>query len=285
MAKRKINRWPELCRLVEADDGLPSREVGLWTEDKLWFWNGYIDIATNGMHKKWPDKLVYVDLFAGPGVCRIRDSNWRIPGSVLIAANAPQPFCQIIACELNKDTAAACEARLARSPAAGKYHIFVGDCNACINDVVQLIPANAFTLAFIDPPGLNAHFTTVRALAARGKVDLLILFADAMDALRNIGIYTAQAESNLDLVLGAESNWRLRREELNNCNAAEFRRLLATIYIEQLQRLGYCVFGEKVMKAQHGPLYRLVFASKHSRGLEFWDKVTKSERGGQKGLF
>ncbi len=41
------------------------------------------------------------------------------------------------------------------------------------------------------------------------------------------------------------------------------------------------VFGEEVIKGKNGPLYRLVFASKHERGLEFWDKITKKELGGQ----
>ena len=31
------NRWPELCEKYKRDDGLPVREVGPWTEDKLFF--------------------------------------------------------------------------------------------------------------------------------------------------------------------------------------------------------------------------------------------------------
>ena len=63
------NRWPELCNSVSKDDGFPTREVGHWSERKLWFWNRYIEITTSSMvgHPKWPAGLVYVDLFAGPG--------------------------------------------------------------------------------------------------------------------------------------------------------------------------------------------------------------------------
>jgi len=48
MAKLQ-DRWPELCRLVETDDGLPTREVGPWAEDKLYFWNRYLDITSRAM--------------------------------------------------------------------------------------------------------------------------------------------------------------------------------------------------------------------------------------------
>ena len=35
------DRWPELCKQVSQDDGLPTREVGHWSEEKLFFWNRY----------------------------------------------------------------------------------------------------------------------------------------------------------------------------------------------------------------------------------------------------
>lgn len=70
------NRWPELCRSVSQDDGLPVREVGHWSEKKLFFWNRYIEITTVATvgHPKWQAGLIYVDLFAGPGVCMIKGS-------------------------------------------------------------------------------------------------------------------------------------------------------------------------------------------------------------------
>lgn len=287
MASKKKDRWDELCQLVAQNDGLPTRDVGLWTEEKLWFWNRYVDIATSAMvgHPAWPRGLVYVDLFAGPGVCTIRDTNRRVPGSVLVAANAPKPFQRIIACELDAALADACARRLAASPAADRFNVITGDCNERIHEIVRTIPDGALTLAFIDPPGLHAHFETLRVLAAKGRVDLLILFADAVDALRNVDTFEVQEDSRLDLVLGPESKWRERREEMNKCNADSLRRLLASIYQDQLRSLGYTVFGERVMRFRNGPLYRLVFASKHERGLEFWDKVTRKDKGGQRGLF
>jgi hypothetical protein len=38
------------------------------------------------------------------------------------------------------------------------------------------------------------------------------------------------------------------------------------------------------MNNTNGPIYRLIFASKSEKGLEFWDKVTQKDRGGQMDL-
>ena len=120
----KKKSWPELCKLVEDDDGLPTRESGSWAEDKLFFWNRYIDITTTAMvdHPAWPEGLVYLDLFAGPGICSIRGSNRRVPGSPLIAAHAPKQFRKILLCELDPKNAMACEQRLKQSPASDRYN-------------------------------------------------------------------------------------------------------------------------------------------------------------------
>jgi three-Cys-motif partner protein len=287
MAKKR-DRWPELCKLVEADDGLPVRDVGKWTEDKLIFWNRYVDITTSAMvgNPKWPGGLGYVDLFGGPGVCRLEKSGRRIPGSALIAANAPKPFRFILVSELSREAATALEARLKRTSAANSARVFQGDCNLRIAEMASLIPAKALTLAFIDPEGLHVRFETIQALAARGRVDLLILFADYMDIVRNVDRYEKQVDSNLDRMMGPESIWRDEWKGLFNRSRENICKLFAKEYCRQLQRiLGYKVFAEEVMKSANGPLYRLIFASKHERGLEFWNKITKKSADGQLGLF
>jgi three-Cys-motif partner protein len=213
----KQDRWPQLCKLVEKPDNLPTREAGSWTEDKLYFWNGYIDITTTSMvgHPKWPEGLVY-DLFAGPGVCQIPASGRRFPGSPLIAAHAPKAFRSILLCELDLANADALDKRLSLSPAAGRQRIFRGNCNDRIKDITNAIPSGALTLAFIDPEGLHVWFDTIATLSRSGRVDLLILFADRMDIVRNVDMYFGQTNSNLDRMFGAGSNWRQQWGQLAN---------------------------------------------------------------------
>lgn len=282
------DRWPELCKSVEENDGLPVRDCGSWTQTKLHFWNRYIDITTRAMvgSPKW-SAIMYVDLFAGPGICEIEGTHKRLPGSPLIAANAPKSFDGILLCEKDVANADACETRLARILPTNAFQFSRGDCNALIESIASQIPQRALTLAFIDPTGLHAHFEMIRTLAGCGRVDLLILFADAVDAGRNaLHTYFEQEDSKLDLFLGANSNWRDRWNELGNANGPTVRRLLAEIYKNQLRKhLGYIKFGEKTIGSPRGPLYRLIYASKHERGLEFWEKVTKKDVGGQREMF
>lgn len=281
------DRWHELCDLYKSDDGLPVRDVGIWTEGKLFFWNRYIDITTRAMvgHRKWPAELAYVDLFAGSGICKLKDSGRRIPGSVLIAANAPKQFRAILAIERDSKLAIALDTRLKKTPAAAVAKVFHGDCNTEIDKLVQYIPERALTLGFIDPESLNVDFETVKKLSDCGQVDLLILFADKMDLVRNVDRYEKERPSVLDKMMGPHSHWRELWAQLTNRNADNICRLFKDEYKHQLaNQLGYRVFGEQVMESTNGPIYRLIFASKSEKGLEFWDKVTQKDRGGQMGL-
>jgi three-Cys-motif partner protein len=284
---KQKDRWPELCKLVEKDDGKPVRDSGSWAEDKLFFWNRYVDITTRAMvgHPKWPDGVVYLDLFAGPGVCVVRDTKRRLPGSPLIAANAPKPFTKILPCELDPKNAQACEDLLRLSPAHDRFKVFRGDCNEQITKIIKEIPRGALTLAFLDPTGLHANIDTFKTLASTGRVDLLILFPDAIDVLRNVEAYLPQLDSNLDRVLGVDSGWREKWLALGGAEGRKARQLFALLYKEQLKKhANYVVFGDEVISGPKGPLYRLVFASKSQMGLDFWQKVTKKDVGGQRRL-
>ena len=284
------DRWPELCRLVAKDDGLPTwEEAGYWTKKKLYFWHRYLEITTTAMfgNPTFPDGLVYVDLFAGAGICTLKESKKRIPGSALIAANTNKPFSKIIACEERPEYADACRDRLERTPVAKRCHVLTGDCNQLVGQIAEKIPRNALTLAFVDPKGLDAQFDTIATLSQRGRIDFVFLFADAYDIVRNVRLYDQQGKaSKLDQVLGPGTNWRDQWEQLTNRTSDKVRKLFADIYQNQLRRhLGYTHFGEKTMSGTQGPLYRLIYASKHDRGLDFWQKALKKDASGQRELF
>jgi three-Cys-motif partner protein len=280
----KKDRWPELCKAVCKDDGLPTRIVGHWSEKKLFFWNRYIEITTSAMvgHPKWQAGLIYIDLFAGPGICTLRDSKIRIPGSPIIAATAPKPFDNIILCEKDPTLADACQSRISKTHAKNFCIVLKGDCNLLIKEVVKLIPERALTLAFIDPTGLDARFETIDTLSQSGRVDLLILFADAYDVVRNVDLYRQQSDSKLDQVLGPKSNWQEMWDTLENRCRGNIRRKFADIYKKQLKKhLGYIKFGDVTIKNGNTPLYTLIYASKHERGLDFWNKIANRDPSGQ----
>lgn len=290
MAKRRTqDRWRELCEAQIVDDGLPVRSCGQWTEEKLRFWNRYIEITTSAMvdHPGWAKGLVYVDLFAGPGVCRVNETGKRLPGSPLIAASAPKSFRKILLCEKDSTLADACEHRLSKVLRADTFSLFRGDCNLQVDSIADEIPTGVLTLAFLDPEGLDVSFNTISKLAGRGRVDLLILVAHATDFVRNVeSSYFAQENSKLDTFLGPNSDWRSKWTQMGNAEGNKARQFLFAVYRSQLQQhLGYIRFGEKTIRGPNGPLYGLLYASKHERGLDFWDKVTRTDSQGQREMF
>ncbi|MDQ3329861.1 MAG: 23S rRNA (adenine(2030)-N(6))-methyltransferase RlmJ [Planctomycetota bacterium] len=176
------NLWTTMCALVESDDGLPVRKAHAGSADKLYWWSQYLAITTSAMvgRDRWPTRITYVDLFAGPGVLSVETA--RYPGSGMIAANTRKPFDRMIFCELKADLASALQERLDGCGAASRATVLHGDCNALIGDVIAAIPQESLTLAFVDPPGLEASFETLERLSDGRNVDLLILVPTEMNA-------------------------------------------------------------------------------------------------------
>lgn len=281
------SNWPQLRELVKTDDGLPVRDCGPWTEDKLFFWNEYVSIVTKAMvgNPAWTGGICYVDLFAGPGVCRIRDSLTRLPGSALVAAHAPKPFRHIHLAEIDPVLARACASRMEASPAKDRFTMHIGDSNQLAAAIAQQLPKSALTLVFVDPPSLDIHFEALRTMCMGRAVDLLILFADATDAVRNVDLYESIPESKLDKMMG-DQDWKSEWRALDNQDGTNARKFFAQQYIARLRaRLGYNEFQEHIIESRRGPMYRLIYASRNDRGRDFWVKATNKDSQGQRGLF
>ena len=73
------------------DDGLITPEVGDWSEDKYRLVALYSKMFATAMKDKW-DCRVYIDLFAGAGRARIRNTARIIPASPLLALSIPDQF-------------------------------------------------------------------------------------------------------------------------------------------------------------------------------------------------
>src|SRR5947199_10869861 len=62
---------------VMASDGRLARKSGLWAKRKHHYLRKYCGITTKSMRKKW--RLVYWDVMAGPGLCKIKDTERSFP--------------------------------------------------------------------------------------------------------------------------------------------------------------------------------------------------------------
>lgn len=89
LANQNIIHFDPLIKVP--DDGLFTPEVRSWSLEKYKLVGSYCDIFTSGMKKKW-DQLIYIDLFAGAGYSRIKETKKVYKSSALIAMSVPNPF-------------------------------------------------------------------------------------------------------------------------------------------------------------------------------------------------
>lgn len=264
-------------------DGLITPTVGSWSADKHYYLARYIDIFTTGMKNKGL-RLHYIDLFANAGIEDVEGAGLQW-GSSLIAALSEPRFHQLHLCELKKDRYQSLAERIQRVPQPIPPQLLCGDANLLVSQVINEIPIDdTLSLAFLDPYGLHIWFDTLRILCQpiKRRIDLVIFFPDRTDALRNIGIYVDNPESTLDAFMGC-SHWR---KILDKSPRARWAEELRKLYESQLKTLGYLYFDHiRISRPGGGPLYQLIFCSKHERGGDFWRKISKKSPDGQSSLF
>jgi three-Cys-motif partner protein len=264
-------------------DGLVVRDSGLWAMEKLYYLDHYLDIFSVGMNKKWAGKLYYVDLFAGPGKCRIRDTNEEIDGSPLIALKFN--FAKYFFVESDKGCCRALAARVKARAPEKDVEIIPGDCN----DVIERIklPPLSLGLAFIDPTGVSPlAFETIRKLVHDRKIDLIINFPEGMGILMNLHQYTETEKNALNRFIGS-ARWQEDYRQTPS-TFSEICAKIAKEYLSNLKSLGYlAVDGDRipVRTDRNSLLCYLLFATKHRRGNDFWRKIKLIDPHGQRHLF
>ena len=260
------------------DDGLCIPTVGEWSRDKHYFLMRYIDAFTTSMKNKWSE-LHYIDLFAGAGVERLETSNTLAWGSPMIAALARFKFTKLHLCENDPKKHEALKARIARVNCLAQ--VLCGDANEKIHEIVKSISTpKTLSLAFLDPYGLHIDMETLQTLK-HNRVDLIIFFADRLDALRNWRhYYLENPDSNLDRFLGSDSNWR---KEINDTPQHRQVETFRQLYVDQLKkRLGYTHFDYERISNKGRPLYSLIFCSRSQFAAGLWRRIAGKKPDGQR---
>jgi len=261
------------------DDGLYSDEVGNWADVKHEVVFRYASEFSTAMKYKWECR-VYIDLYSGPGLLKIRGTDRVIWGSAIHALKVKDPFDKYIMCDQNPEALHALEARVRRKFPNTDVAFVPGSCDEKIEDICNKIPRfsrgyKVLSFCFVDPFNLSFKFSTISTLA-KYFVDFLILLAVDMDANRAQAPYLNPANRKLDEMLGL-SDWRERWYQTDMKN---FPRFLADLFASQMTTLGYRRTDLDRMKKvraedNNRPLYRLAFFSKHDRAMQLWDEVLK----------
>lgn len=254
-------------------DGLPALAVREWVRRKHHYLDWYADIFSTGMKNKF-SRRAYLDLFAGPGRCWESETSEFYDGSPLIGLH--RNFTDHVYAELEKEAAAALDARCGPWKRDRYVNVLQGDCNARVGELVALMPKWGITLAFVDPTNWQITFDTISRLTMNRRVDLLVsFFGPSMKRVAQLD------QPRLDGFFGSKC-WKERY--LGADGWPTLSGLLAC-YREQLLTIGYLdqiSAREIVVKnTKNVPIYQLAFFSKDPKGYEFWDKITTVDEGGQ----
>lgn len=280
--------------LNPVDDGLSLRSSGSWAKVKLDYLNRYINVFETSMRRKWPNRN-YIDLLAGSGKNNIRDTGEILLGSPLLALTTKYPFSGYYFVDMDSENTKALALRCSASALREQVQIINGDCNSVVEDIVSNLKVNehsSLNLAFLDPEGLELHWTTVLRLASVRRMDLIINYPQG-----GLNRYMRRAvddvsDTRIDQFFGGRE-WREIYHQSRTESVSPLHRQLIDLYKGRLKAIGYKEIREDdelgdeplMRNEKQAPLYRLIFASKHELGHDFWHAVTRRDVYGQKRLF
>lgn len=263
------------------DDGLYFEDVGAWVEDKHRLVALYEELFSTGMKYKW-DVRMCIDLYAGPGLARIRETNKFLWGSPIRALGVKDPFDKYVFCEEREEAMNALRIRTGRMFPTADVSFIHGDCNECADEVKRVVPMHSkdrkvLSFCFIDPYNLSVKFSTIKNLSEK-YIDFLILLALGMDANRNLQSYLDPSNHKIDEFLGL-SNWRETWGQ-KVLGGTSFPQFLAEAFAKQMESLDYLPVPFYRMKqirsdAKNLPLYHLALFSRSQRAYDYWEEVLK----------
>lgn len=266
-----------LPRLV--NDDLSTPPVGGWSEDKYRHVQHYAEIFATSMKNKWPCR-VYVDLFAGAGRSKLRESGAIVPSSPLLALGIRDPFDKYVFCDADPVKLDALRQRVEREYPNAKVDYVDRDVNESVDEVLAKIPLHrtgygVLTFCFADPYGLrNLRFATLKRLSER-LVDCLVLIPSGMEARRFWEELNEPDNPTLDVFLGTTS-WR-EEAKTTKLNPLDF---VTDQFGRRMATLGYRYAGlsEALLvrsTAKNLALYDLVLFSRSKLGERFWREARK----------
>jgi three-Cys-motif partner protein len=220
-----------------ARDGLPARSGGAWTQDKLTYLKKYASGFMVAMAKKQWERLVYIDLLAGPGLDINNDTRQEFDGSPLIALQTRPAFHHLYLGDASRDNVTALRKRIPPQELKTRVDLDVGDCHRRVQEVIKKLPRGTLGLAFVDPEGFEVKFELFQQLA-RAQLDILFLFPTG-GATRNLRLFAVREKSPLDDLI---EGWRYlpiaKRAAGKSLTRPEEMQLQRTVLGEFRRRMG-----------------------------------------------
>jgi len=254
---------------------------GAWAEEKLEALRRYLNVVLTAMRTSegWKG-CCYVDLLAGGGRC-ILENGHEFDGSPIIALRSSLPFARVVLVEEHPKLAAALRARTLNdlNPAPS---IIEGDCNepTTLRSVLEAIPRNMLTIAFVDNLGWEVRLSTISKLASNRRMDLVVTFQTSAFK-RNVSraLKEPNIEQQFNSYLGVGWRRAVADFEARKTTAPDVGAALADYYTERLKNLGYRYaqpLYQPMKNTRNAELYRVLLFSKHPLGKRLFGAVSKS---------
>lgn len=265
------------------DDKLLTPEVGEWSLKKYRLLAYYAGMFASSMKNKW-DCRVYLDLFAGAGRARIKDSKRIIYTSSFLALRVSSPFDKYIFCDTDESKLDALKQRANRDFPTRNVAYQKGDCNILAKQIRDSIPQasaqyKVLTFCFVDPYSMESLcFSTIEEIAIK-YVDFFVLIPAYMDARRNLKEYLKPRNEIVEGFLGMPE-WREVWNEVKG-PSINFGSFIANQFGIKMQSLDYIYNGLQDTELVQLPeknvsLYRLAFFSRDSLGYNFWQQARRN---------
>lgn len=276
--------------------------VGPWAKEKLEALERYLDFYTKVLkNQRW--RTIYVDAFAGGGRALVRaevaqgnesiplfetepasdaDRSELIDGSPRVALNVANPFSRYVFIE--NDPVRCDELEAVKIEFGTERQIDILGTNAA-DGIARVTdkPISKAThrgVAFLDPFGANLEWASIEKLAATGIFEVVVNFALSMAIQRmlpNSGVIPDAWAKTLDAYFGSrawfEEVYCERNGGLFNTSGFEKRedyadRLLQLYRARLKTAFGHVSTPRMIRNSKGAPLYYLLWAGPHSKGLE-----------------
>lgn len=280
---RKEYQEEASCSHVQSvSDALPVRCVGPWAKDKIYFLRRYFDLFSVGMKNHWSQTgLGYFEIGCGPGRCIDRRAGLEFDGTALSILKATQ-FTNIRVArfiDIEPQVVSSLNIRISSIGQSYKAKALIGSYTdgVFLAHIIKSLNNDGLNLIFFDPTDCSVPFTTLKKIHESGvKFDLIINVATKTDFTRNIGqaldFPGFGVRGKYEEFLGDPSFFTL--DEVSRYRKSSdfesIRRLFIQAYCKMLSTIGFQYFG----RVEINGYYELIFASNHSRGLDFWNKAT-----------
>ena len=267
-----------MANILSSAHGLPVRKSGERARRKHHFLNNYCGITTVSMRKKF--RLVYLDVMAGPGRCKIEETNEEFPGSPLVALD--HDFAEYIFIEEEPELVNALKQRVANHPKAARVKTIPENWVDVVESGRLKFDAATLVVAFVDPTGISQRpLAAMKMLARNPRIDLLVTIQYRLGIVWNAPQYrrAKSGQTALDYFLGDES-WR----EWEDKEPGEFGRLAVEHFCNKFQSEEGFIGTRHVSIPEKNPLYRFTLFTRNRRGEDFWNKIMKIDEKGQREL-